>query len=57
VSSRHGRKRWILHERGNTPIVDTQQGMSYLQKQFLLLAYDEYGQDKSDVPASAQRHL
>lgn len=57
VESRLGKRRWFLHKRGGTPIVETQQDMSFLQKRFLELAYDEYGQTKSNLPPEARKHL
>jgi hypothetical protein len=57
VQSPLGRKRWFLHERGGAPIEGEQTEMSFLQQQFLIRAYNEHGQSKSDLPASARRHL
>ncbi len=57
VKSSLGRKRYFLHERGGTPLAPRQQDLSYLQQQFLVIAYDHYGHDKSDLPASARKHL
>jgi hypothetical protein len=39
------------------PIADDQTEMSFLQQQFLVLAYKEHGRNKSDLPASARKHL
>lgn len=57
VKSERGRRRWFLHDRGGAPIVDTQRGMSYLQQKFIIVAQNEYGQDKSDLPSDAKKHL
>lgn len=57
MKSRHGRERWFLHKRGGAPLVESQQGMSFLQKRFIMLAADEYGHDKSDLPSEARKYL
>jgi hypothetical protein len=57
VQSSLGRKRWFLHNRGGAAIEDDQDEMSFLQQQFLMRAYKEYGQTKENMPASARKHL
>jgi len=55
VKSRPGRKRYFLHNRGGVSLVSDQTEMSFLQQQFIIMAENEYGMDKSDLPASARR--
>ena len=57
VNSQLGRRRWFLHDRGNAPLVQSQSETSFLQQRFLVLAHNEYGQTKDDLPAKARRHL
>jgi len=52
VKSKQGRRRFFLHERASTgPLYDDR--LSFLQQRFLQIAYDEYGQDKSDIPSTS----
>lgn len=57
VQSHIGRKRWFLHKRGGVSLVSDQSDASFLQQQFLVLAFNEYGQTKDNLPRSAKRHL
>jgi hypothetical protein len=57
VESDLGKRRWFLHKRGNAPLVTSQHEMSYLQQQFLVLAHNEYGPDRSQLPRQAQQQL
>lgn len=52
-----GRERWFLHDRGGAPLVQSQQNLSFLQKQFLIQAQNHYGQDKSDLPPEVRRQM
>jgi len=57
VQSRVGRRRWFLHDNANVPIAHQQENLSFIQQRFLLLAHEQYGTSKDDLPPEARKHL
>jgi len=54
VKSPIGRRRWFVHNRGEAGPLRHQENLSFLQQRFLVLAAEEYGPDRSDMPSQAQ---
>lgn len=46
-----------MHENARTGPLQQADELSFLQERFLMLAYDEYGQDRSDLPPEARHHV
>jgi len=57
VKSRLGRRRWFVHNRGESGTLRHTKDLSFLQQQFLALAAQEYGQSEEDMPSEARKHI